>query len=224
MRAHYPEQIWNIVEFWFWTGLRTSEIFGLTWQQIDFSKGTVRIDRANVRGEEKERTKNNVIRDVKLNSVSLAAITRQKAHTYHAGGVVFHDPRYDKSWSEERAFGRSFWKPTLKRLGIPYRRQYNCRHTYATEMLMAGMNHAFCAKQLGHSVEVFLRTYSKWIDGLRDAQEMDRLEHSIARIVPELSHDTRDDEQDIDLNEKKMGWLMGIEPTTTGITILCSTN
>ncbi|AIV73967.1 putative phage integrase [Burkholderia pseudomallei] len=40
-------------------------------------------------------------------------------------------------------------------------------HCYATAMLMAGMTPAFCAKQLGHSVEMFLTTYSKWIDGIR---------------------------------------------------------
>ena len=79
--------------------------------------------------------------------------------------MVFHDPRYDSAWVDERAFRRSFWKPTLKVLGIRYRRPYNMRHSYATAMLMAGMTPAFCAKQLGHSVEMFLRTYSKWLDG-----------------------------------------------------------
>jgi integrase len=43
-------------------------------------------------------------------------------------------------------------------------------------MLMTGMNHSFCAKQLGHSVEMFQRTYSKWIDGLQGDAEMARLE------------------------------------------------
>ena len=60
-------------------------------------------------------------------------------------------------------------------LGIRYRRPYNLRHTYATIMLMAGMNPAFCARQLGHSVEMFLRTYAKWISGEQDAREMERL-------------------------------------------------
>jgi integrase len=41
------------------------------------------------------------------------------------------------------------------------------RHSYATVMLMAGMHDAFCARQLGHSVEVVHRTYAaKWIDGI----------------------------------------------------------
>ena len=29
--------------------------------------------------------------------------------------------------------------------------------------LAAGMNAAFCARQLGHSVEMFHRTYAKWL-------------------------------------------------------------
>ncbi len=51
-------------------------------------------------------------------------------------------------------------------------------------MLMAGMRPAFCAKQLGHSVEMFLRTYAKWIDGDQNALEMARLE---AALAPDLS-------------------------------------
>ena len=78
-----------------------------------------------------------------------------------AGEEVFQDPRYGTPWADERAFRRSYWTPTLKRLGIRYRRPYNMRHTYATTMLMASMTPAFCARQLGHSVDIFLRTYAK---------------------------------------------------------------
>lgn len=35
---------------------------------------------------------------------------------------------------------------------------------------------AFCAKQLGHSFEMFLTTYAKWMDGEQNALEMARLE------------------------------------------------
>ncbi len=50
---------------------------------------------------------------------------------------------------------------------------------------MAGMTPAFCAKQLGHSVEMFLRTYSKWLNGEQNALEMERLETALkAQIVP----------------------------------------
>jgi integrase len=38
---------------------------------------------------------------------------------------------------------------------------------------------AFCARQLGHTVEMFLRTYAKWIDGSQNDVEMARLENAL---------------------------------------------
>ncbi|KGU86869.1 hypothetical protein N005_01840 [Pseudomonas mediterranea CFBP 5447] len=46
--------------------------------------------------------------------------------------------------------------------------QYNCRHTYATMWLMAGMNPAFIATQLGLSVQMLLSTYARWINPSAD--------------------------------------------------------
>lgn len=57
-----------------------------------------------------------------------------------------------------------FWRPCLKHLGIRYRSPYETRHTYATTMLMQGVAPAFAARQLGHSVEMFLRTFTRWIE------------------------------------------------------------
>jgi integrase len=129
-------------------------------------------------------TKTNTACQVILNSRALAAVQRQRKHTQIRDEHVFLDPRYDKPWFEERAFRRSYWEPTLRRPGMRYRPPYNTHHTYATMMLMAGMTPAFCAKHLGHSVEMFLRTYAKWIDGGQNALEMGRLE---AALTPDLS-------------------------------------
>jgi integrase len=117
---------------------------------------------------------------VRLNSRALAAIKRQKKHTFMAGAHVFNDPRYAQPWNEERAFRRSYWTPMLRALGIRYRRPYNMRHTYATMMLMAGAKPGWCAKQMGHSIEIFHSTYAKWIDGQRDDFELARVEEFIA--------------------------------------------
>jgi integrase len=95
------------------------------------------------------------------------------------GGHVWLDPRYGTPWVDERAFRRSYWTPMLKALGIRYRRPYNLRHTRATMLLMAGAAPAWCAKQLGHSVEVFLSTYAKWLDGDADTVQLQRLEASL---------------------------------------------
>ncbi len=50
---------------------------------------------------------------------------------------------------------------------------------------MAGITPAFCAKQLGHSVKMFLKTYSKWLDGDQDDLEMSRLVTAISPDIPE---------------------------------------
>ncbi len=170
----------NLVEWWFFTGVRTSEMAGLRWEQVDLGSKRIQISEALVRGVAKKTTKTGVVRQVMLNSRALAALQRQHDDPDITGEHVWQDPRYGTPWTEERAFRRSFWTPTLRHLEIPYRRPYNMRHTYATMMLMAGMTPAFCAGQMGHSVDVFLRTYAKWIPGAADAAEMAKLEASLS--------------------------------------------
>ncbi len=202
----YPEPIYNLVEFWFWTGMRTSEVFGLSWQDVDLHKKVAVVSQAKVRGKLKSTTKTNVARTVHLNSRAFDALMRQRKQTQVTGSGVFSDPRYFAEWSDERAFRRSYWTPTLKRLGIRYRRPYNMRHAYATAMLMAGMTPAFCAKQLGHSIEMFLRTYTKWIDGAQNEVEMGRLEAALgAKTGLELGSPTTGVSQVFDIVEENGG-------------------
>jgi integrase len=52
---------------------------------------------------------------------------------------------------------------------------YDTRHTYATMCLMSGMNPAFIAAQCGHSVQVLLSTYAKWISSPSDWAELEKL-------------------------------------------------
>lgn len=178
----YPGQVANYVRFWLYTGVRTSELTGLQWRNVDLNSGSIMVREATVRGVHKDKTKTNVARTIKLNSRALAALEAQRALTQLKGGAVFQDPRYDEPWNDERAFRRSYWTPVLTFLGIRYRRPYNMRHTYATLMLMAGANHSWCAKQLGHSVDQFQRTYTKWIDGEQNDRELDLIESALAPV------------------------------------------
>lgn len=183
-REHWPEPVANYIECWFYAGFRTSELNGLKWGSIDFRKRIVRVHEVNVRGVEKDTTKTNVERDIRLNSRALAAIKAQKAHTFLAGSHVFLDPRYGAPWDEERAFRRSFWTPALKALGIRYRRPYQCRHTYATMLLMAGAKPAYAAGQMGHSIETFLSKYARWIDDGHGDLEQAKLEVFLSLDCP----------------------------------------
>ncbi len=169
----------NYFEFKFFTGLRSSETIALRWANVDFARAEMLISEAIVRGRAKG-TKTNVARVVKLNSRALAVLQRQKAHTFLADGAVFHCPNTGRAWTREEHMTRRFWAPTLKRLGMRYRVPYSTRHSYATMMLMAGMRPAFCARQMGHSLEMFIRVYARWLDGASDDLEMARLEQSFA--------------------------------------------
>lgn len=176
-----PAQAANLIEFKFFSGLRSSEVFGLQWGDVGLAKGEVLVHQALVNGRQKSNTKTNVARRVLLNSRALAALQRQRQHTQAGAGAVFLDPVHLAPWEMPKRLVRLYWAPCLRRLGIRYRQPYATRHSYATMMLMAGAAPAWCAKQLGHSVDVFLRTYAKWLDGEHDDIEMAGLEKFIAR-------------------------------------------
>ena len=181
LREHRPEQILNFVQLMFFTGLRTSEGIALRWPDIDFRKREVLIDGANVYDEDSDTTKTYEPRVVKLTAMAVEALQRQKAHTYLAGEHVFHDPKTDEPWGYAKITDvRSFWKVTLTKLGIRYRRPYAMRHTYATLGLMSGVKPGFMASQLGHSLRMFFTVYAKWISSADDDREMAKLEQAIS--------------------------------------------
>ncbi|MEF9897461.1 MAG: integrase [Pseudomonas sp.] len=78
-------------------------------------------------------------------------------------------------WIREPSVTIKHFTLALASLSIRERRQYDTRHTYATMCLMAGMNLAFIANQLGHSVEMLLSTYAKWISSSSDWRELEKL-------------------------------------------------
>ena len=158
---------------------RTSEMVGLQWPSIDWLKSQMAVREAVVRGERKV-TKTNQVRLVKLNSRAVTALVAQKQHTYLGGAEVFLDHRYGTPWVDERAFRRSYWTPALKAVGVRYRPPNNARHTFATMLLMSGQTPGYAAKQMGHSVELFLHTYSKWIDNGQNDLEQAKLESFIS--------------------------------------------
>lgn len=177
MRDKYPEQAVNYYEFSFFTGLRPEEQIALKWSEVDFNKRIARIKRVRTASEDSERTKTHSVRDVELNSRALAAITRQKAHTQLKDEYVFHNPNTGRRWNSEQAQRRTYWIPTLTKLGIRYRTQYNTRHTFATMNLMAGANPMWVSRQMGHkNMQMLLTTYARWIDGADKSKERSKID------------------------------------------------
>jgi integrase len=187
LKDRYGDEVATFYEIQFFAGFRTNEGIGLKWDNVDFQRKEILVEGGIVYDEETDSTKTAVSRMVKLNSRAFAAFQRQKAKSRLKGEYVFADPEGEPWAYQKMTDARMYWKPTLAKLGIRYRRPYNTRHTYATVGLMAGVNPAFLAKQLGHSLKMFFDVYADWIHGDQDDREMAKIEAAIAPTIPELT-------------------------------------
>lgn len=178
MAKHYDPRVVAYYEFAFFSGVRPEEEIALRWPKIDARKRLARIAVARTAHGEEKAVKTHVARDVELNSRAWAALERMRPYTSlkaeEGGAHVFENPRTGKPWASEADQRDLYWTPTLKRLRLRHRVAYQTRATRATAMLMAGMNPAYCAKQLGHSKRVFFDRYADWIDRAERANERER--------------------------------------------------
>ncbi|MEW8042601.1 MAG: DUF3596 domain-containing protein, partial [Candidatus Thiodiazotropha endolucinida] len=85
----YDPRIRNLLQFAFHTGLRTSELFGLKWGDIDWRNEIVRVQRAFVERKLKETKTKAGTRDVILLPAALEALQDQKQYSFVGGGFVF---------------------------------------------------------------------------------------------------------------------------------------
>ena len=168
----YPPQIANYFGLAFFLGFRPSEGIALQWAGLDRDDATLTISGARVRGIDKV-TKTNRTRVVELDPRTLAVFERQKFFTN--GLHVFTNPVTGQPFYNTSSLIEDYWRPTLTRLGLHQRDARQTRHTCATLLLMAGCNPAWAAAQLGHSVEMFFKTYSKWVVGADRGRERAKL-------------------------------------------------
>ena len=167
-------------EFAFFTGMRTGEIMALRWDEVDMGAKSAHVCRVLVKGkiEERVKTKNN--RHVLLNRQAMNALREAMPLTKARGPYVFAPATFPEGepWIHTTTTTTEYFHDALKALKIRRRRQYDTRHTYATMCLMAGVNPAFIANQLGHSVQMLLSTYAKWLNSTSDFAELDKLENA----------------------------------------------
>jgi len=193
---HWPSTIYAaFFEFVFFTGLRLSEAAALRWEAVDLEKKTVHVRRTVALGVIEERTKTGRDRFVLLNSRAIHAIEFAKKYAERrlAGQgriknmpYVF-PPSKNSEYIRQTSDLHKQWIPVITELGLRHRPPYNCRHTYATICLMSGINPAFIAQQLGHSVQMLLSTYARWINSSSDWQELEKLQ-----IGPKLVPSSKD--------------------------------
>jgi site-specific recombinase XerD len=114
------------------TGMRPSEQYSLTWDKVDLTRRFVTISHS----------KNGSARHIPLNSVALAAFkTLQK----HAGTAVFVTMR------GEPLQGYKHWfDPAVEKAGVKDFTWYCLRHTFASRLVMKGVDLPTVRDFMGH--------------------------------------------------------------------------
>ena len=172
----------------FFTGMRTSEIDGLQWKNIDLQRREIHIREALVNGELGGTKTYGSDRTIQMSDRVYQAFLQQKSLNNGKSDFVFCNR--DGGPLDYRLVNKRVWHPILRFLGLTPRRAYQTRHTAATLWLSAGENPEWIARQLGHSTtEMLFRVYSRYIPNVtrRDGSAFEAMLEKLN--TEELAHE-----------------------------------
>ncbi|AJY52324.1 tyrosine-type recombinase/integrase [Halomonas sp. KO116] len=146
----------------FFTGLRTGEVDGLKWKNIDFAKREILVRETLINGETEYTKTDGSQREIPMFGQVYDALKTQYAATGHMSKYVFCNQMGQPL--DHNNVTKRVWYPLLKSLGLTKRRPYQTRHTAATLFLASGENPEWVARMLGHSsTEMLFKVYSRYV-------------------------------------------------------------
>lgn len=139
--AHCPKHIRSFVKVAANTGMRLSELFNLKWCDVSFDHGVITV-RNSKSGYSREISMNNIVRE------ALSGISK-----YFSSPHVFCKPDGKPRRSIKTAFERA-----VKDAGFDDVTFHTLRHTYASHLVMAGVDIKTVQELMGHrSIQMTLR-------------------------------------------------------------------
>jgi integrase len=120
------------------TGMRLGELTTLEWKDIDFKRGILRVE-----NKKDHHTKNYQVRTIPMNEF-LTEVLRKIPR------------RLDSSYVFQRQDGSKFhkmrtgYRNAVMRSGIPHVRFHDLRHTFASHLVMGGVDIRTVQELLGH--------------------------------------------------------------------------
>lgn len=153
-----------------YTGCRPSEIYGLTWDKIDFKRELITIDQALVKSKSAGGyvLKSTKAHDVRIKTLpGSIAMMLKKLKEISLGVTDYVFTNADGNHLGERAF-REYLKRFCKKHDLPYLPPYAIRHTTGTLLAAKRIPVANVAKQLGHAST---QTTSKYIHATKSVDE-----------------------------------------------------
>ncbi len=159
----------------FFSGMRTSEIHGLRWKNVDFEKREILVYESWVKNR-MERTKNDGShREIQMNQLVYDSLKEQYKRT---GKMDYVFANRDGQPLNNNNITNRVWYPLLRNLNLEKRRPYQTRHTAATLWLASGESPEWIARQMGHTTtEMLFRVYSRYVPNLtrNDGSAFERL-------------------------------------------------
>jgi len=187
-----------------YAGLRRGELRGLQWPDVDLATGIIRVERAwdDEEGEIEGKTR------AARRSVPIAAVLRDHLvqHRMRRGGegLVFGtSPSLPMQPPNVRRRARTAWKHAgLTAIGL-----HECRHTFASLMIAAGVNAKALSEYMGHSsVTVTFDRYGHLMPG-NEAEAAGILDAYLARAATDCPADCPADPSEA----PNPAWEWGIE-------------
>lgn len=153
--AELPEEVRPIARFSALTGWRKGEVIGLTWTQVDFAAGTIRLEPGT--------TKNNEGRTFPFRALPALAELIEAQHEQtraierEMGCIipwVFH-----RRGRQIISF-RGAWDAACDRAGVPAALFHDLRRTAVRNLEKAGVPRSVAMKLTGHKTEAVYRRYA----------------------------------------------------------------
>ena len=120
------------------TGIRMSEQYSLKWSQIDFARRQIYLPR----------TKNGDPRDIPLNGTAILALERLQEES--DGSLVFPKAESPRGW----------FLAAVERAGLKDYTWHCNRHTFASRLVMAGVDLHTVGELLGHRTAQMTKRYA----------------------------------------------------------------
>lgn len=146
----------------FFTGLRSGEMIGLRWDDVDLKNKEIHIKRAIKMGEVSTPKTKNSIRTIDILDNLLPYLQEQYKLTGKKRSYVFLN-KHDEHYYDIKRIRDSKWKNLLKECDIEYRTIYQMRHTFATVMIENKEDILWVSNMLGHAdASMTLQMYAKY--------------------------------------------------------------
>ena len=146
----------------FFTGMRSGEIIGLRWEDVDLIKQEIHIKQAIRMGTVSTPKTKSSIRTIDILDNLVPYLQEQYKLTGKHKSYVFLN-KDDEHYYDIKRIRDSKWKNLLKECEIEYRTIYQMRHTFATVMIENKEDILWVSNMLGHSdSSMTLQMYAKY--------------------------------------------------------------